>query len=148
MKFIPIILLILSVSQIATAQKKPKKCNEGCEPKVTIYEVSNDSIKILSYLSWDKDTRIRVVLEGGIENVRHTMFVTSKHAIIQKDTTTKNEYLIHPLGEVCEIIVDVKTYELYKSFREIEQDGKVVRQFIKDFPPKTYMVAYQRYEVR
>ena len=141
-------LLLLAILPLTgIAQKKNKKCNEGCAPKVSLYMVKGDSLQIINYL--DKhENRIRVVVEGGIENVKHTVFVTSKNAIITKDTSTANEYLIIPQKEICEIIVDVKTFELYKSFREYEKDGKIVRELVREYPPKTYMVGYERYEVR
>ncbi|MBX9850545.1 MAG: hypothetical protein K2X86_02175 [Cytophagaceae bacterium] len=142
------LLLFLSLSFVGFAQKKNKKCNEGCAPKVSLYIVKGDSLQLINYLDKEHENRIRVVVEGGIENVKHTVFVTSKNAIIRKDTATANEYLVIPQKEICEIIVDVKTFELYKSFREYEKDGKIVRELLREYPPKTYMVGYERYEVR
>jgi hypothetical protein len=130
------------------AQKKSKKCNEGCAPKVAIYSIDGDTAKILTHLYSEKSTKIKVVVEGGIENVKHTVFVTSKHAIIIKDTTTRDEYVIIPQRtEECEIIVDVKTYETYYSVKEVEQNGKMVKEIIKEYPPKTYMIGYEKYKV-
>lgn len=140
---------LLLLQGLVVAQKKSKKCNEGCAPKVAIYSLNSDTVKLLNTLYKDKENRIKVVLEGGIENVKHTVYVTSKNAIIKKDTTTKDEYLVIPqTTEECEIIVDVKTYEVYFSVRDVEQNGKVVKEIVKEYPPKTYMVGYERYEVK
>ncbi len=144
-KIIFAILLILPLSVFA--QKKNKKCNEGCAPKVTLYCVTNDSVQFLTHLNHNEN-RIKVVLEGGIENVKHTVFVTSKNAIIKKDSLNNDEYIVIPQKEVCEIIVDVKTFEVYYSVRELNDGNKKVKEIIKEYPPKTYMVGYQHYEVK
>ncbi len=144
-KIIFAILLILPLSVFA--QKKNKKCNEGCAPKVTLYCVTNDSVQFLTHLNHNEN-RIKVVLEGGIENVKHTVFVTSKNAIIKKDSLNNDEYIVIPQKEVCEIIVDVKTFEVYYSVRELNDGNKKVKEIIKEYPPKTYMVGYEHYEVK
>jgi hypothetical protein len=140
---------ILLMQGMVFAQKKNKKCNEGCAPKVAIYSIGEDSVKLLTKLYKEKENRIKVVLEGGIENVKHKVFVTSKHAIIRKDTTTKDEYIVIPQStEECEIIVDVKTFEPFFSVRDVEKNGKIIKEIVREYPPKTYMVGYQKYEVR
>lgn len=147
MKHLILILLLFAGLPFAVAQKSNKKCKEGCAPKVSIYAVQGDSVNLLSYLQKDKETRIKVVLEGGIEKVKNTVYVTSKHAFVKKDTSTTNEYIVIPQNETCEIIVDVKTSEPYFSIKEIEKNGKKIKKTVA-FPPKTYMVGYERYEVR
>ena len=147
-KFLILSLSLFLIQGILFAQKKNKKCNEGCAPKVALYSLEGDSVKLLTHLIKEQENRIKVVLEGGIENVKHTVFVTSKHAIIRKDTTTKDEYIVIPqTTEECEIIVDVKTFEPYFSVRDVEQNGKVVKEIVKEYPPKTYMVGYEKYQV-
>lgn len=148
-KILILSLSLLLINGVVIAQKKNKKCNEGCAPQVSIYSLEGDTVKLLTHLYKEKENRVKVALEGGIENVKHTVFVTSKHAIITKDTTTKDEYIVIPqTTEECEIIVDVKTFEPYFSVRDVEQNGKIVKEVIKEYPPKTYMVGYQMYEVR
>lgn len=148
MKHISLFLfLLIMLPGVSIAQKKNKKCKEGCAPKVSIYEVTKDSVKLLNQLH-KEENRIKVVLEGGIENVKNTVFVTSKQAIIKKDTATRDEYIVIPQKEMVEIIVDVKTYEVYYSVREVEDNGKRSKEILKEYPPKTYMVGYERYEVR
>lgn len=148
-KFFFLALSFILIQGVVFAQKKNKKCTEGCAPKVAVYSVNGDSVKLLTLLYKEKENRIRVVLEGGIENVKHTVFVTSKHAIIKKDTTTKDEYIVIPQAtEECEIIVDVKTYETFFSVKDVQQNGKIVKEIVREYPPKTYMVGYEKYEVR
>lgn len=142
-----IFVMLLLLPGAIMAQKKNKKCNEGCAPKVSIFSIVGDSVKYANNLH-KEENRIKVVLEGGIENIKHTVYVTSKNAIIKKDTSAKDEYLVIPQKDVCEIIVDVKTFETYYSIKETEVNGKKVKEILKEYPPKTYMVGYERYEVK
>jgi hypothetical protein len=147
MKF-KLTVLLLVFPFMVFAQKKSKKCNEGCAPMVRIYGVKGDSIKTINYLFKDKENRIRIEIEGGIENVKHTMTVTSKNAIIKSDPAVKNEYLVTPLSQVCEIIVDVKTFENYYSVSMVQVGDKKVKQIVKKYPPKTYMIGYEKFAVK
>jgi hypothetical protein len=140
--------LLFVLPFMAFAQKKGKKCNEGCAPMVKIYAVKGDSLKSIDYLVKNKENRIRVDVEGGIENVKHTMTVTSKNAVIKPDPARKNEFLITPINEICEIIVDVKTFENYYSVSTQEVEGKKVKQVVKTYPPKTYMIGYEKFSVK
>jgi hypothetical protein len=142
-----LIVLIAFLPAALLAQKKNKKCNEGCAPKVSIYSVVGDSVKYTTVLHKDEN-RIKVILEGGIENIKHTVFVTSKNAIIRKDSSSQDEYIVIPQKAICEIIVDVKTLETYYSIKETEVNGKKVKEILKEYPPKTYMVGYERYDVK
>ena len=147
-KFLFLALAFLLIQGVVFAQKKNKKCNEGCAPKVALYSVNGDSLKLLTQLNKEKENRIRVVLEGGIENVKHTVYVTSKNAIIVKDTATKDEYIVIPQAtEECEIIVDVKTYETFFSVRDIQKNGKIIKEIVREYPPKKYMVGYEKFAV-
>ncbi len=143
-----LVLLLFVLPFMVFAQKKSKKCNEGCAPMVKIYAVKGDSIQIIDYLVKDKENRIRVDMEGGIENVKHAMTVTSKHAIIKPDPAVKNEYLVTPFNQICEIIVDVKTFEDYYNVSMVQVGDKKVKQVVKKYPPKTYMIGYEKFTVR
>lgn len=148
MRFLFVFALLFFFMPGSIMAQKKNRYNEGSAPKVKIYQVGKDSLMQLSYLPKDRGTRIKVVLEGGIENIKNTVFVTSKQAIITKDTSTKDEYVIVPQKESCEIIVDVKTFEIYYAVKETETNGKKRKEIVKEYPPKTYMVGYERYEVR
>jgi hypothetical protein len=143
-----LVLLLFVLPLAVFAQKKSKKCNEGCAPMVKIYAVKGDSTQIIDYLVKDKENRIRVDVEGGIENVKHSMTVTSKNAVIKPDPAVKNEFLITPFNQVCEIIVDVKTFEDYYNVSMVQVEGKKVKQIVKKYPPKTYMIGYEKFTVR
>jgi hypothetical protein len=145
LKIIFVILITLPLSVFA--QKKNKKYNEGDSPRIVIYKIAGDSAQLLKQLSSQKN-RIKVVLEGGMENIKHTVFVTSKNAIIEQDSVNKNEYSLIPQQESCEIIVDVKTFEIYYAIKETDNGNKKVKEIIKEYPPKTYMIGYEHYEVR
>ena len=143
-----LVILLLSLPFLLFAQKKGKKCNEGCAPMVKIYSVIGDSVKAIDYLRKDQENRIKINVEGGIENVKHTMTVTSKNALVKADPAVKNEFLITPLQNVCEIIVDVKTYENYYYVSMVQVGDKKVKQVVKKYPPKTYMIGYEKFAVK
>lgn len=133
---------------LAFSQKKKNKCNEGCAPNVSIYLVSNDSVQEISYLRRNTENRVMINLVGGIENVKHAVKVTSKNAIITPVPGAENEYLVTPQQDICEIIVDVKTFEDYYIVRREQVEGKEVKKVVDIYPPKTYMIGYERIEVR
>lgn len=136
-----IICLITTFSALSVAQKKDKNYNRGEAPKVKLFLVSGDSVSPLTTLPKNKESKIRVKLEGGMQNIKHEMYVTSKNASVKKDDKNPNDYLITPMkDEVCEIIVDVKTDEPYYHIK-----GKEVA---KTYPPKTYMVGYERVNIK
>jgi hypothetical protein len=143
-----LVVLLIALPFMVFAQKKSKKCNEGCAPMVKIYSVIGDSVKTINYLKKDKENRIKVNVEGGIENVKHVMTVTSKNAIVKADPLVKNEYLITPQNDFCEIIVDVKTFENYYYVSMVQVGDKKVKQVVKKYPPKTYMIGYEKFTVR
>jgi hypothetical protein len=92
--------------------------------------------------------KIRILLDGGIEKVKHKMIVTSKNAKVTKIEGTANDYLITPQVVVCEVIVDIKTYEEYQEVQKVKRDGQETKEVVKKFPPKTYMVGYERFASR
>jgi hypothetical protein len=143
-----LILVILTLSVLTgclSAEKKKKKFYyEGLAPKVNIKIITNDSLKSVDYLQKDEN-RIKVVVEGGIQNIKNNVFVTSKNAIIKKDSLVKDEYIVIPQKEYCEIIVDIETFELY--FWVNKPKGKR-KKIVKEYPPKKYMIGYERYEVK
>jgi hypothetical protein len=145
---IQLIILLFVLPFMVFGQKKSKKCNEGCAPMVKIYAVNGDSVQTIDYLKKDKENRVQINVEGGIENVKHTMTVTSKNAVVKADPQVKNEYLITPLQNVCEIIVDVKTFENYYYVSMVQVGEKKVKQVVKKYPPKTYMIGYEKFAVR
>src|SRR6185312_11585875 len=102
-----VLLPLLGFSQTG---KKLKK--EDNSPKVSFWQVVGDSLVPLQYLNKDKETRIAVKVEGGIENVKHEVTVTSKDASIKVDAQKKGQYLVTPIHDKpCEIIVDIETFE-------------------------------------
>jgi hypothetical protein len=142
-----LLAFIITLVSVSSFGQTKKGSNVGKTPKVSIYKVVKDSLAPLASFASNKETRIKVVLEGGMENVNHSLYVTSKNAVIKKDPSTKDEYLITPQDETCEIIVDVKTYEVYFSVIEKEVNGKKKKEK-KEYPPKTYMLGYEKYPVK
>ncbi|HEY8400821.1 MAG TPA: hypothetical protein VIK89_06145 [Cytophagaceae bacterium] len=143
-----LIFLILILPTLGFSQFKGKKCKEGCAPAVSIYSIRNDTVQEIEYMFKDKPNHVMISLLGGIENVKHTLKVTSKNAIIQPVAGTRNEYMITPQDELCEIIVDVITYEDYLIVRRDTINGKSVKKVVDIYRPKTYMIGYERIEVR
>lgn len=147
-KFIAAILLFL-LPTVIFAQKKKGKCNEGCAPSVSMFTLKGDSLLPLNFFIMDKENRIRIILEGGIENVKHTMFVTSKNAEVIPVSGKVGDFIVIPhKDEVCEIIVDVKTFENYYYVKTVEKDGKKVKEIVRTYHPRTYMVGFEKIEVR
>jgi hypothetical protein len=143
-KIIALLFFALPVSLWA------QKIKEGSTPEVKIYLVQGDSATKASYLIKDQDNRIRIVVSGGIEQVKHIVIVTSKDAIVSPDLNVKNEFILRPeTAGPCEIIVDVKTLENYNHVKIIETaGGKKMKQLVKKYPPKTYMIGYEKYKVK
>ncbi|GAL85235.1 hypothetical protein MYP_2464 [Sporocytophaga myxococcoides] len=139
-----IILALTFVSLNISAQSRPK---EGLAPKANIYLVEGDSENLITYLKKNKENKIKVKLEGGIENVKHTMYVTSKHASIKPDLEVENQYIIVPKEENVEIIVDIKTEEDYNQIQMVDKNGKQKKEIVKKLTPKTYMVGYEKVKV-
>lgn len=139
-----VILALTFISLNVFAQGKPK---EGSAPKANIYLVEGDSENLITHLKKNKENKIRVKLEGGIENVKHTMYVTSKHASIKPDPKVENQYIIIPKEENVEIIVDIKTEEDYIQVKMVDKNGKQKKEIVKTLTPKTYMVGYEKVKV-
>ena len=135
-----IILALTFVSLNIFAQGRPK---EGAAPKANIYLVEGDSENLITYLKKNKENKIKIKLEGGIENVKHTMYVTSKHASIKPDPKVENQYIIIPKEENVEIIVDIKIEEDYNQIQMVDKNGKQKKEVVKTLTPKTYMVGYE-----
>ena len=85
-----------------------------------------------------------------MEQVKHMLIVTSKDAVVKAVPDVKNEFFIKPeTDSPCEIIVDVKTFENYQHVKMSESsNGKKVKQIVKKYPPKTYMIGYEKYKVK
>ena len=143
-----LILLFISVSFISFAQKRPQLCREGCAPYVNFFVVKGDSLLPVSFLEINKPNLIRVVLDGGIEKVKHKMIITSKNAKVKKINDTGHDYIITPQATICEVIVDIKTYEDYQEVQKVKKNGEETKEVIKNFSPKTYMVGYERFAAR
>ncbi len=140
------ITLFLVISSISFAQKRPKLCREGCAPYVNFFLVKGDSLLPIAFLDLNKTNKVRVVLDGGIEKVKHTMVITSKNAKVTKIANTEHDYWVTPQAEICELIVDIKTFEDYQEVQKVKgKDGKESKEVIKTFTPKTYMVGYERF---
>jgi len=143
-----LLIFVVTLVSVSSFGQAKKGSNVGKIPKVSIYKVvANDSLVPLTSFASNKESRIKVVLEGGMENVNHSLYVTSKTAVIKKVESSKDEYLVTPQEETCEIIVDVKTYDVYYSVTEKEVNGKKKKEK-KEFPPKTYMIGYEKYPVK
>ncbi len=143
-----LIILFVSATSFSFAQKRPKLCREGCAPYVNFFLVKGDSLLPIDYLDKKKPNRVRVALDGGIEKVKHKLIITSKNAKVTKVEGSEDDYWITPQSNICEIIVDVKTYEDYQEVQKVKKDGQETKEVIKTFPPKTYMVAYERFASR
>jgi hypothetical protein len=139
------ILALTLVSLNSFAQGRPK---EGAAPKATIYLIEGGSENLITHLKRGKENKIRVKLEGGIEQVRHTLYVTSKHASVKPDPEAENQYIIIPREENVEIIVDVKTEENYNQVELVDNNGKQKKKLVKTLTPKTYMVGYESVKVQ
>ncbi|MFN3404710.1 MAG: hypothetical protein ACK40G_11480 [Cytophagaceae bacterium] len=114
-------------------------------PKVAFFTDHGDSLKPLQSMSRGKETLVKVELQGGMERVRHQLFLTSKNAKVVKNDEGINLFTVTPLNdEWVELIVDVKTQEDYFYVRN---DGKK-KEIIKTYPPKTYMVGYEKVQVK
>lgn len=147
MRLLLIVLLVSSMS-ISFAQKRPTLCREGCAPYVNFFLIKGDSLLPISFLDKNKPNKVRVALDGGIEKVKHKMIITSKNAKVTKIEGTEHDYFIVPQSNVCEVIVDIKTYEDYQEVQKVKKDGQETKEVIKTFPPKTYMVGYERFASR
>ena len=62
----------------------------------------------------------------------------------------KNEFIVRPeTDNNCEIIVDVKTFESYQDVKMLDAgNGKTIKQIVKKYPPKTYMIGYEKYKMK
>jgi len=146
-KYLFLCLLLFPLLGFSQTGKKLKK--EDNSPKVSFWEVVGDSLTPLKYLNKDKETRIQVKVEGGIENVKHEITVTSKDLNIKADQQKKGQYLVTPIHDKpCEIIVDIETFENYYGVQTLHREGKKPKQIVKTFPPKRYMLGYERFEVK
>jgi hypothetical protein len=139
------IALFVFISSMSYAQKKPSLCREGCAPYVNFFLVKGDSLLPITYLEKNKPNRVRIVLDGGIEKVKHKLIITSKNAkVVQVGNTA--DYLVTPQSDICELIVDARTYEEYQEVQKSKtKEGKEKKEVVKTFPPKTYMVSYERF---
>ena len=144
-----IILLSIFISSVSFAQKRPKLCREGCAPYVNFFLVKGDSLLPITYLEKNKPNRVRIVMDGGIEKIKHKMVITSKNAKVAKIADSEIDYWVTPQSEICEMIVDIKTFEDYQEVQKVKgKEGKETKEVIKVFPPKTYMVGYERFASR
>jgi uncharacterized protein YkvS len=127
-----------------------QKIKEGSTPLVKLYLLQGDTAVDIPYLRKNEDNRIRVVVGGGMEQVKHIIIVTSKDAAVKSIPDFKNEFIVRPeTNNSCEIIVDVKTFESYQDVKMVDAGGgKKIKQIIKKYPPKTYMIGYEKYKVR
>jgi hypothetical protein len=143
-KIIALISFLLPLTLLA------QKAKEGSSPMVKVYLLQGDSAIKISYLRKNDDNKIRVVLGGGIEHVKHIVIVTSKDAMVKAVPDVKNEFIVRPeTDNNCEIIVDVKTFESYHDVKMIDTgNGKKIKQIVKKYPPKTYMIGYEKYKVK
>ncbi|MBC7487120.1 MAG: hypothetical protein H7282_10260 [Cytophagaceae bacterium] len=139
------IALFIFISSLSYAQKRPSLCREGCAPYVNFFLVKGDSLLPITYLEKNKANKVRIVLDGGIEKVKHKLIITSKNAKITQ-IGTSDDYWVTPQSNICELIVDARTYEDYQEVQKNKgKDGKETKEVIKTFPPKTYMVGYERF---
>src|ERR1700679_3792331 len=141
------LLLCLVLLPLSGFSQKLKK--DDNHPKLTFWAVVGDSLTPLKHLTKDKENRIQIKVEGGIDNVKHEITVTSKDASIRSDPQGKNQELVMPIHEKpCEIIVDIETFENYYGVQTLHREGKKPKQVVKTFPPKRYMLGYERFEVK
>ncbi|MDF2456668.1 MAG: hypothetical protein K0R51_2661 [Cytophagaceae bacterium] len=140
------IALFIFITSMSYAQKRPSLCKEGCAPYVNFFLVKGDSLLPITYLQKNKPNKVRIVLDGGIEKVKHKLIITSKNAKITPIAGTDHDYWVTPQSDICELIVDARTYEEYQEVQKGKaKDGKETKEVIKTFPPRTYMVGYERF---
>ena len=143
------LLLCFAILPLLGFSQQVKKLKDANSPKVTFWAVKGDSLTPLKYLNKEKENRIQVKVEGGIENVKHQVTVTSKDAVVKPDPQVKNQYLVTPIHQKpCEIIVDVETFENYYGKQSVNREGKKPKQVVKTYTPRTYMVGYEKFEVK
>src|SRR6185437_9268643 len=112
-------LCLLLFPLLGFSQTGKKLKKEDNSPKVSFWEVVGDSLTPLKYLN--------------------------KKADQQK----KGQYLVTPIHDKpCEIIVDIETFENYYGVQTLHREGKKPKQIVKTFPPKRYMLGYERFEVK
>ena len=142
--------LTILVSFLLPLTLYAQKVKEGSTPVVKVYLLQGDSAVKVSYLRKNEDNRIRIVVGGGMEQVKHILTVTSKDAVVKAVPDVKNEFLVRPeTDSPCEIIVDIKTFENYQDVRMVESGtGKKIKQIVKKYPPKIYMIGYEKYKVK
>lgn len=140
------VAVFIFISSLSYAQKRPSLCREGCAPYVNFFLLKGDSLLPITYLEKNKPNKVRIVLDGGIEKVKHKLIITSKNAKIAQVPNTEHDYWVTPQSDICELIVDARTYEDYQEVQKKKgPDGKEIKEVIKTFPPKTYMVGYERF---
>jgi len=143
------LLLCFIVFPLVGFSQKEKKLKDDNTPKATFWAVQGDSLIPLHYLAKDKESRIQIKVHGGIESVKHEITVSSKDAVVKADPQVKNQYLITPVHQKpCEIIVDIETFENYYGTKTIHREGKKPKKKVIMYPPKRYMVGYERFEVK
>ena len=123
--------------------------NEGGIPRAKFFVLEGDSLVPLLYLKSAEVNTIIIKVEGGMEHVLYNLVLSSTEAIVEKSAEERNLYHVTPVGyDVCELVVDVKLMELYYYVR-VEQEGKRrVKKIIQTYTPRTYMVGYERFDVK
>lgn len=138
-----IVGLMLMLPFMGSAQKT----NKFTTPRAKITMVQNGMETSLNGFTYGKTHTIKVELEGGVENVDHKMYVTSRHAVV---TSLGNGiYEVTPVSkENVELIVDLQTFEDFQ-FYEMKPQGKKkkIKKVLSTYPPRKYMVAFERYNV-
>jgi hypothetical protein len=145
-KLIALFFLVLPLALLA----QKRKIKEGSMPESQVYLVEGDSLKKIQYLMKNEDNRIRITVSGGIEQVKHIVVVTSKNAVVISNPNVKNEFIVRPSTDApCEIIVDLKTFETYHHVKFVEMaGGKKMKQIVKKYPPRTYMLSYGKFKIK
>lgn len=120
---------------------------EGENPIVEVYQVFEDSMVPLAHLKKATEYKIKVVLKGGIEKTKHQLKISSTQALITKSEEI-NVYYVIPLSEgTLGISVEIELREPYQVVRLTTQKKKVIKEIVKVYSPKNYLIGYQVFQV-
>lgn len=123
--------------------------NEGGLPKATYSIQGKDSLVPLQYLRGDAENRLVIRIVGGMEHVRYVQTVTSREALIEQSEVDEYVYYITPISEgSCEIMVHITLFEEYLHVKMVKVGDKEKKELVQAYPPKTYLIAYDRFDIR
>ncbi|MCU0416024.1 MAG: hypothetical protein MUE33_02450 [Cytophagaceae bacterium] len=135
---------ILCFPIILTAQSESIS---GENPKVDILVWNGNDYRICDSLLYGTESKIKIILSGGIEKARHELILSCTQALVSK-SDENNVYYITPLVDNrIEVSVEIELKQTFQVVQFTQHKKKKVLEIVRTYVPKKYVIDFRTIKI-